>query len=426
MPPRERAEPLPHSREAEESYLGSILILNEIKVKVNIKDFYFEDNKKIYQAMRKLDKNWRKIDILTVGEQLESDWLLESIGWNMKLIELTNVFFYVDNQDEYARIIKEKATKRELMWIGYELARSAEDLNWEQLLEKLSEARNKIDKCGSSIVDETGGGLEDLLTDYLDFAGENNAKEGKAIGYKSGFKLIDQYCDGIQPWTVTRISAYTNVGKTRFAMQILANLLKQGVKCSWFSTEVIRKYFITNLISAYSHLSYNALKYWDWDVLRSIPMDEIKELPLDKFYDDKFKLEEITFLAKKHNPQVLFVDFAQNIDCGYLSDEYTNMTMYAREIQKFAIQNKIAVVDLSQISNASAKEQTSSFMGMKGSGALAASADVVINLSKAELQPPERLVSLNAVIQKNKYWPKDVCHNLIVDFDTSTFTEFEL
>lgn len=45
-------------------------------------------------------------------------------------------------------------------------------------------------------------------------------------------------------------------------------------------------------------------------------MSELNEKKL-RFYDDKFSLSEIVYLSKKHKPQVVVIDFAQNIDAGY-------------------------------------------------------------------------------------------------------------
>jgi len=77
-------------------------------------------------------------------------------------------------------------------------------------------------------------------------------------------------------------------------------------------------------------------------------MDLISKLPVS-FYQDKRNLDDIIAMAKKHKFQVVFIDFAQNIDAGYRNDIYVNMTEYAIRIQQFAIENNVAVFDLSQI-----------------------------------------------------------------------------
>ena len=80
-----------------------------------------------------------------------------------------------------------------------------------------------------------------------------------------------------------------------------------------------------------------------------IPRLIITALPI-KFYQDKYRLNDIIATAKKEKFQVVFIDFAQNIDAGYPGRLFENMTAYAQEIQRFAIENNVAVFDLSQIS----------------------------------------------------------------------------
>lgn len=169
-----------------------------------------------------------------------------------------------------------------------------------------------------------------------------------------------------------RLNAYSNIGKTRMAVFILANLLKQGISCVFYSTEVTAQHFFPIYASAVLGLNFKQVKEGKVD----IDWDELNKLPF-KFYQDKFALNEILFSAKKHRPQVVMIDFVQNIDAGHMSDEYKNMSLYAREIQKFAITNNIAVFDLSQVSNEGAKlGAASTVIASKGSGALVASADV--------------------------------------------------
>lgn len=66
--------------------------------------------------------------------------------------------------------------------------------------------------------------------------------------------------------------------------------------------------------------------------------------------DNKYNLEEILLYAESRKPDVVFIDFVQNIRTGGKS-EYESMTEIAVKIQQLAIQNNIAVFDLSQISN---------------------------------------------------------------------------
>lgn len=173
---------------------------------------------------------------------------------------------------------------------------------------------------------------------------------GRSLGYKTGIPILDTNCRGLQPGTVTRLTAYSNIGKTRLTAWIMSNLLKQGIKCAFFSLEVRSDKFFPILASCLMSCNSRDIEdgkvQVDWDYINSMPL---------AFYHDKDRLTDIIMMAKKQNAKAVFIDFCQNVDAGYLGEEYKNMTHYAREIQRFAVQNNVAVFDLSQLSNEAAK-----------------------------------------------------------------------
>jgi len=73
----------PHSMEAEQSVLGSLLIDKEgfliIGDLLTPEDFYDEANKYIYDAMLELYKYNKPIDIITVKDKLDSKKLLDKV-----------------------------------------------------------------------------------------------------------------------------------------------------------------------------------------------------------------------------------------------------------------------------------------------------------------------------------------------------------
>ncbi len=421
----------PQSRDAEMAFIWTIINNWRISIKANIKDFYFEDTKKTYRVLKKMDEDNIKIDLITLPEKLKDEWVLDWVWGLPFIIDCVNMGIYNEVPETYFKIMREKATKRELIELSTRLTKAGQNLNGNELLDELSKTKNELDKIGENIVDDSGSDMDLLASEYIQFANDNIEKQkqgNKTIGFRTWIPMIDENCDGLQPWTVMRLNAYTNVGKTRFTVKILANLLAQWIPCAFFSTEVVKKLFITNLISTYFWVSYWDVKYWN--AQDKINMDELLKLPL-KFFDDKFELSEIMFLCKKLKPKVVFIDFAQNIDAGAIGEEYKNMTLYAREIQKFAIQNNIAVFDISQINNEAAKDWKTSVMGMNGSGKLAHSADVVLHLKRNEMQitPPPGVpkykvpVILDIVLQKNKYWPNQITSTIKADFDNWGFED---
>src|SRR3989338_8625722 len=106
----------PHSKEAEQSVLGSILIDKDAIIKIvdliTKEDFYYESHALVYEAMSDLFHRHDPIDLLTVSNLLEERGHLEQIGGPAYLAELTSVVPTSTHIFKYAQIVKNKSTLR--------------------------------------------------------------------------------------------------------------------------------------------------------------------------------------------------------------------------------------------------------------------------------------------------------------------------
>lgn len=396
---------IPENSEYELAYLGTIYRWDGIVYPIPADAFYNPKHKAAYEQLKRLGVE--PLDTLQIKE------CIASVGYTnkdiIKAIELVDEWV-VSAQEKYGKSLKKLLAKRKAIVITDKLNKAVSTS--ENIWEDISGAINELmDLSGDCVSNDTAKYVSDFHEEYY-----NNLSQGN-LGYKSGIKLIDELCWGIQPWTVTRLNAYSNIGKTRLAIHIMGNLLKQWIECVFYSTEVTSAHFFPIYVSSVQGLSFKEVKSGsaniDWDSLDKLPLT---------FFQDKFKLDEIIASARKIMPKVIFIDFAQNIDCGFISEEYKNMSLYAREIQKFAITNNIAVFDLSQISNEGAKLGASSnIIASKGSGSLVSSADVGLMIERKEFSSQATILELS--VKKNKYWPLGVCE-LAVGYEKSTYEEF--
>lgn len=229
-------------------------------------------------------------------------------------------------------------------------------------------------------------------------------KNKPLIGYNSGIKRLDELTQGLIPSTITRLVAYTNTGKSCVAYWICVSLLRQkkdGVplKGLFFSTEIKKTTIANRMLSAMSGTAY-------WDIFKGKSnidqyFEEFSKFDF-KIYDNVFNFSEIERISTIEKPDFIVVDFVQSVQ-NKGQDDYQRMTQYANDIQSLALNHNIAVLDLSQVSNEGEKNRKESNMiYAKGSGALAASADVIIVLSYLE---EEKKLEFN--IKKNRSGIKD-------------------
>jgi len=222
---------------------------------------------------------------------------------------------------------------------------------------------------------------------------------------------------------VTRIGAYSNIGKSKFAYWIVCQLLKNGYKGIIFSTEVSRHTVLANLVS-----HYDKIDTWSLMTNRAFASQMTKQaLQNLQIYDGLVALHLANIrdfiIANNGKIDFVMVDFCQNIkDYKGSKTEYEQMTNYALEIQQLAQAMNICIIDLSQLSNDSVKTgsegyKASGFIAYKGSGALYASADIGVQLIRDKINNPD---TLQVDVRKHKFYRTGEC-NFTADFATVNF-----
>lgn len=227
-----------------------------------------------------------------------------------------------------------------------------------------------------------------------------------------GIKEIDNALNwGIPKWSVTTIGAYSNTGKSKFAYFLASNFLKQGKKILFFNLEVPKETALKNILASYSgdHADYSS-DVWDY-------LDKYVDLPLT-VVDDKWDWESIKIFAQSCDADVIFLDFVQNIEIQG-DGIYEQTSKLAKRIQRFAIENNVTIISISQLSNDGARGyKAGDIIPMKWGGELVASSDICLMLQND--QTNGRLINLT--IAKNKFGRKEDTFWLSVDYKNNIFT----
>ncbi|MDH3944653.1 MAG: replicative DNA helicase, partial [Anaerolineae bacterium] len=150
LPPEIDSSPspqtVPHSREAEEAVVGSILINPEAYFDVaqflNAEDFYIHRNQWIWQAYARLLEARQPIDMLTVSESLEQAGQLAEVGGTAYLTALVNNTPTSLHAEAYGRIVEQTAMRRRLIQAANKIAKVAyqEDMHIETAIDEAEKA----------------------------------------------------------------------------------------------------------------------------------------------------------------------------------------------------------------------------------------------------------------------------------------------
>ncbi len=210
---------------------------------------------------------------------------------------------------------------------------------------------------------------------------------GKLIGTSTGFEKLDSLIDGLRPEHLWIIGGYTNMGKTFAALNIVADLILQGKRVSLYSLEMSQLDIVARLLGILT-------KQNGASILKSFPHDTTavenafvemieSQLAIHTQVSDLREIRIAMLNEHKENPVDLFVvDFLQIVTVKDSKSEYETTTAVAVQLQQQAKLLKVPIIALSQISNDGARNPEQDVMTFKGSGAIAAAADLAIEITK--------------------------------------------
>jgi len=221
----------PHSIEAEQSVIGSMLISpdswDKVAEIVIESDFYNRSHQVIYQSILKLLANNQPVDVITTSEHLELHDKLDEAGGFAYLAELAKNTPSAANVVSYAKIIKERAIIRELIGVAHDIAEVGYNPEGRDSADVLDMAESKVFEIAEKRTGENEGprNVESVLGKTIDRL-EQLVKNNKAVtGVSTGFVDLDKKTSGMQPSDLIIVAARPSMGKTTFAMNLAENAM---------------------------------------------------------------------------------------------------------------------------------------------------------------------------------------------------------
>jgi replicative DNA helicase len=233
-------EKLPYNSEAEAAVLGSILIdndkFNKILELISDEDFYDDRHKWIFRAMMFLHKDSVEIDVLTLADFMSNQGYLDLVGGPSYLTDLTNYVPTATRALTYAKIVAEDSAKRKIKKASDAISQLSQDstLSLEDTLKKVQEQIHDVNKIGGK---QNKYQVSSML-DYADAAEERFKHWNEMHGLSTGFPSIDTLTLGLAPAELIVIAGPTSRGKTLLAMNIAANVARQGGRVLFVTLEM--------------------------------------------------------------------------------------------------------------------------------------------------------------------------------------------
>lgn len=244
----------PHSIEAEQSLLGSLLIDKDAVIKivelVRTDDFYKDTHGMIFESMMELWNKREPIDILSLGNKLEEKKQLELVGGRGYVISLSSMVPTSSHVAHYATIVQKKATLRRLISAASDITGFGfqED---EEVTDILDKSEQRLFAISQKYQRQAFVPIREVLSDAFERMDALHNNKGELRGITSGYKEMDNMLAGFQRSDLIILAARPAVGKTSLALDIARNAAVRGkAAVGIFSLEMSKEQLVDRLLCA--------------------------------------------------------------------------------------------------------------------------------------------------------------------------------
>lgn len=386
---------LPSSQDAEKAVLGSLLLNDEPIYQVGeilqTNDFYVQQHKVIFQAMIELMRQRRRIDLVTLQDELTKRNELQLAGGTVYLISLQEDIPAMGLIEQHARIIKEKAILRELINVSTQVIGRCYNQHDKPLDAVIDEAERLIFQISNKRTDKSFVQINIWLKKTFQHLSDIKSHSKGITGIPSGFKTLDEMTSGFQNGDLIIAAGRPSMGKTAFALSVGCYAAQAGYVVGFFSLEMAAEQLTLRILSSESGIAHHNIRNAtitsdEWIQLTNVAA-QLAQTKI--FIDDTAAVNIMELRAKarklksEHNLQLLIVDYLQLIhtDRQY-ENRHQEVSVISRSLKALAKELNIPIFALSQLSRAvdSRMDKRPLLSDLRESGAIEQDADLIMFL----------------------------------------------
>lgn len=386
---------MPHSIEAEQSVIGSMLIDKEaITIASEIvsrEDFYQQQYGILFETILELYNESKPVDIVTVQDRLKEKNVPPEVSSLEFVKDLIAAVYITANVKQHARIVKEKSMLRRLIKVNEEIANICYLGN-----QKVEDIMEMTEKKIFQLLQQTGSEefvpIKTVVLNALDRIEAASRMKGSVTGISTGFTDLDYKTSGFQPSDLILIAARPSMGKTAFVLNIAQYMaFHNDVTVAVFSLEMSKEQLVNRLLSMESKVDSQSIRTGnlsddDWAKLiegagtigkSNLIIDDTPGISISELRSKcrKYKLE--------NKLGIVMIDYLQLMTGSKKTDSrQQEISDISRSLKELARELNVPVIALSQLSRAVEQrpEHRPMLSDLRESGAIEQDADVVMFL----------------------------------------------
>lgn len=391
---------LPHNHDAERSVLGAVLVthgraLDTVSDLLKASEFFRLAHQKLYAAMLQLYTRNEPIDFVTLKEQVQRMKALEDVGGPAYIASLTDGMPAAVNVAYYARIVRELATKREVIYLANKLLADAYEREATTAALVETAERGLLDISSHA----TPGDLvpaSTLVQRIYPVIEALHEQRRPVTGLSTGFAQLDKYTRGLQPGNLDIIAARPSQGKSTLASQIALHASRTA-PVAFFSVEMSEQEATFRALATIAGVDGHELQCGQLSMLdQQLVGEAMGDLSNRQFFlDESGGLTALQLRSRARRLKVraglslIVVDYLQLLQHPKSESREQAVAATGRLLKQIARELNVPVLALCQLSR-KVEERTDrkpQLSDLRESGSLEQDADVVLLLYR---QPPSK------------------------------------
>lgn len=413
----------PHSVEAEEAVLGSILInpeaLYEVAAFLQPDDFFIVKNSWVWEAILRIQERNDEIDYLTVIEELRQQGRLTELGGPAYITYLINHTPTSIYAEAYGRIVERASLRRKMLAAASEIAQLAH--------EEDADINEVIDRAEQSLFEVTERRLNKELvpirlaiSDYFDRIEYLYQQPDVPRGVPTGFTDLDRLLGGLQKSDLCIVAGRPGMGKTSWLLSVALNAARaiKG-RIAIFSMEMSNEQIVQRLVSSETGIGTHVLRQGQLDDRGwNLFVEATGNLSGLRIYlDDTPALSPIQMRTKcrrlynEYGLDLIMVDYLQLMSSGTGRQEnrVQEISFISRHLKQIARELNVPVLAAAQLSRAVEQRQDKrpQLSDLRESGSIEQDADVVMFIYRDEVynENTEKLNQADIIVAKHRNGP---------------------
>ncbi len=384
---------LPHSVEAEQSVIGSMILDSEAIMvaseMITGDDFYNKQYGILFETMVELHDKGMPVDLITLQDRLREKDVPPEVSSLEFVRDLITAVPTSANIKYYANIVAEKSTLRKLIRLNEEIANTCY-AGKEELETILNDTEQRVFKLVQRRNTEDFTPIRQVVMNAMDKIEAASKNRGAVTGIPTGFLDLDYRTAGMQPSDLVLIAARPSMGKTAFVLNIAQHVaFRQNKTVAIFSLEMSKEQLINRMFSLESsvdaqNLRTGQLSDEEWSKL----IESAGVIGRSNLYIDDtpgISIAELRTKCRKlsleKNLSMIIIDYLQLMSgSGRSESRQQEISEISRSLKAVARELHVPVLALSQLSRAVEQrpDKRPMMSDLRESGAIEQDADVIM------------------------------------------------